>query len=98
MVSKDHSILWPAPLKGLDMLLVADRSDDCGADSDRSRVSDQDLLRSIGHDLAAVYTDVLRLPIPDGIAAVLSRLETSFQPSSDGRLSRPKTATRSSEI
>ena len=50
------------------------------------RVSDEDLLKSILHDLAAVYTDVLRTPIPGRVAAVLSSLETALQPSNTLRV------------
>jgi hypothetical protein len=41
------------------------------------RVSDEDFLRTIRHDLAAVYTDVLRAPIPARVAAVLASLENA---------------------
>jgi hypothetical protein len=46
----------------------------------RPRVSDEDFLRTIRHDLAAVYTDVLRTPIPSRVAAVLASLENAVLP------------------
>ncbi len=60
------------------MVRVAAPSNTGSVDADRSRMSDQDLLVAISHGLTAVYTDVLRLPIPDGVAAVLNRLESSL--------------------
>jgi hypothetical protein len=48
----------------------------------KTRVSDEDFLRTVRRDLAAVYTDVLREPIPDRIASVLTSIEAAFQPSS----------------
>ena len=60
------------------MLAAVDSWSDSRGDLDRPAVSDEDLLQAIRRDLAAVYTDVLRAPIPDGIAAVLSRLENAF--------------------
>lgn len=68
------------------MMIAAGGSDDGSRVVDPSRVSDEDLLHSIGHDLAAVYTDVLRLPVPDRIAEVVSRLETTVLRSPDFRL------------
>ena len=44
------------------------------------RVSDEDFLRAIRHDLAAVYTEVLRAPIPTRVAAVLANLENAVLP------------------
>jgi hypothetical protein len=49
--------------------------------STRPRVSDEDFLRTIRHDLAAVYTEVLRAPIPGRVAAVLASLEDAVLPS-----------------
>lgn len=49
------------------------------------RVSDDELLRTVWRDLGAVYTDILREPIPDRLAAVLDRLESTFQPRPSGR-------------
>ena len=46
----------------------------------RPRVSDEDFLRTIRRDLAAVYTDVLRAPIPSRVAAVLASLENAVLP------------------
>jgi hypothetical protein len=46
----------------------------------RPRVSDEDFLRTIRHDLAAVYTDVLRAPIPSRVAAILASLENAVLP------------------
>jgi hypothetical protein len=46
----------------------------------RPRVSDEDFLRTIRDDLAAVYTDVLHAPIPSRVAAVLARLENAVLP------------------
>ncbi|MDF2972549.1 MAG: hypothetical protein K0R61_2999 [Microvirga sp.] len=48
-------------------------------DLDRKRRSDEDLLRTIGRDLAALYSDVLHAPIPEGIAEVASRLAALSQ-------------------
>ncbi len=67
------------------MLAAADLSADCTRDVDRGRVSDEALLQTICHDLAAVYTEVLRVPIPDSVATILSLLEARFQPSPDLR-------------
>ena len=50
------------------------------AELGKIRVSDEDFLRNIRRDLAAVYIDVLREPIPDRIAAVLTSLEAALQP------------------
>jgi hypothetical protein len=44
------------------------------------RISDEDLLRNIRHDLSVVYTDVLCTPIPNRIAAVLANLENALLP------------------
>jgi hypothetical protein len=44
------------------------------------RISDEDLLRNIRHDLSAVYTDVLGTPIPNRVAAVLASLENALLP------------------
>ena len=46
----------------------------------RPRVSDEDFLRPIRDDLAAVYTDVLHAPIPSRVAAVLVSLENAVLP------------------
>lgn len=46
----------------------------------RPRVSDEDFLRTIRRDLVAVYTDVLRAPIPSRVAAVLASLENAVLP------------------
>ncbi len=68
------------------MIAASGASNDAVVVVDRGRVSDDDLLQTIRRDLAAVYTDVLRLPIPDAIAAVLNRLESTFRPAPDFRL------------
>jgi hypothetical protein len=44
------------------------------------RMSDDDLLRNIRHDLLAVYTDVLGTPIPNRVAAALASLEKALLP------------------
>ncbi len=39
------------------------------------RLSDLELLDSIKRDLRAIYTDVIRQPLPEPLAAALQRLE-----------------------
>lgn len=60
------------------MVQVAAPPNTRSPETHRSRMSDQDLLIAVSRGLTAVYADVLRLPIPDGVAAVLTRLEGSF--------------------
>ena len=55
------------------------RTERTNGDLDQKRRSDEDLLRTIGRDLAALYADVLHAPIPEGIAAVSSRLAALSQ-------------------
>ena len=43
--------------------------------SQRSRSSDSDLLRRIGHDLRSLYAEVIRQPLPRNIEVALSRIE-----------------------
>ena len=43
------------------MLAAVDGWTDPASDLDRSPVSDEDLFRTIRRDLAAVYTDILRI-------------------------------------
>jgi hypothetical protein len=38
-------------------------------------LSDEDLLAAIRHDLKAIYSDIIRQPLPDELAAALKRLE-----------------------
>ena len=40
-----------------------------------SGTSDSELLRRIGHDLVALYAEVIRQPLPGSIEAGLSRIE-----------------------
>jgi hypothetical protein len=48
-----------------------------GIDKDelRSKVSDSELLRRIGHDLRSLYAEVIRQPLPPNIEVALSRIE-----------------------
>jgi hypothetical protein len=43
--------------------------------SQRSRSSDSDLLRRIGHDLRSLYAEVIQQPLPRNIEVALSRIE-----------------------
>ncbi len=45
----------------------------------RTRVSDEDLLKTVRRDLVSVYTDVLCKPIPDRLAATLAHLEAAVK-------------------
>jgi hypothetical protein len=38
-------------------------------------ISDADLLRTIGHDLRAIYTEVIKQPLPRNIEAALLRID-----------------------
>jgi hypothetical protein len=38
-------------------------------------ISNADLLRTIGHDLRAVYTEVIKQPLPRNIESALARIE-----------------------
>jgi hypothetical protein len=40
-----------------------------------SRVSDSELLRTIGHDLRSLYAEVIQRPLPPNIEVALSRIE-----------------------
>ncbi len=40
-----------------------------------ARVSDAELLRRIGHDLRALYAEVIRQPLPRNIEITLSHIE-----------------------
>ncbi len=42
----------------------------------RERASDAELLAAITRDLRAIYSDIIREPLPDDLAAALSRLES----------------------
>jgi hypothetical protein len=55
-------------------MAAANRSTEHCVDLDRKRRSDEEFLRTIGRDLAALYSDVLHAPIPERIAAISSRL------------------------
>jgi hypothetical protein len=44
-----------------------------------SRVSDEDLLQTIRHNVEAVYTEVLHIPVPDRVVAILGRLDIASQ-------------------
>ena len=41
----------------------------------RSVLSDDELMAAIRHDLRAIYSDVIREPLPGDLAAALYRLE-----------------------
>jgi hypothetical protein len=58
-------------------MAAANRSTEDRVDLDRKRRSDEDLLRTIGRDLASLYSDVLHAPIPERIAAISIRLGAS---------------------
>jgi hypothetical protein len=60
-------------------MAAADPHTERTIDLDRKRRSDEDLLRTIGRDLAALYSEVLHAPIPEGIAAVAIRLAALSQ-------------------
>ena len=65
------------------MLAAADaRSNGNGLLGPSRVISDEELLHTIHDHLAAVYADVLHVPIPDRIAAILRRLEAAVQPTS----------------
>jgi hypothetical protein len=40
-----------------------------------SMISDTDLLRTIGQDLRAIYTEIFRQPLPRNIEAALLRID-----------------------
>jgi len=42
-----------------------------------ARVSDAELLAAIGRDLAAVYAEVLRQPLPDRLVTLLEHIEAN---------------------
>jgi hypothetical protein len=42
-----------------------------------SLLSDDELLATINRDLRAIYSDIIRQPLPTQLAAVLKRLETN---------------------
>jgi hypothetical protein len=44
-------------------------------DPKSSVLSDAELLAAITHDLREIYSDVIRQPLPDRLAAALDRLE-----------------------
>ena len=44
--------------------------------SSGSNLSDPTLLASLGRDLRAVYTEVVKEPIPDHLASLVRRLES----------------------
>ena len=44
-----------------------------------SRLSDEDLLQTIRHNVEAVYTEVLHIPVPDRVVAILGRLDIASQ-------------------
>jgi hypothetical protein len=47
------------------------------SDSNRSeKASDAELLAAITRDLRAIYSDIIREPLPEGLAAALCRLES----------------------
>jgi hypothetical protein len=52
----------------------------------RSMISDAELLRTIVHDLRAVYADVIKQPLPRNIKAALARIDR--EQSRDGYRSR----------
>lgn len=41
-----------------------------------SNLSDPSVLMALGRDLRAVYTDVLKEPLPDSLVSIVRRLET----------------------
>jgi hypothetical protein len=42
----------------------------------REKSSDADLLAAITRDLRSIYSDIIREPLPDALAAALCRLES----------------------
>jgi hypothetical protein len=42
----------------------------------REKASDAELLAAITRDLRAIYSDIIREPLPDSLAAALRRLES----------------------
>ncbi len=42
----------------------------------REKASDAELLAAITRDLRAIYSDIIREPLPDELAAALRRLES----------------------
>ena len=49
------------------------------------RATDRELLDTIMRDLRAIYTDVIRQPLPPELAAALVRLETRTALSENGK-------------
>ncbi|HEX2555056.1 MAG TPA: NepR family anti-sigma factor [Microvirga sp.] len=46
----------------------------------REKASDAELLAAITRDLRAIYSDIIREPLPDSLAAALRRLESRAAP------------------
>lgn len=42
----------------------------------REKASDAELLAAITRDLRSIYSDIIREPLPEGLAAALRRLES----------------------
>jgi hypothetical protein len=57
-----------------------------------SVLSDTELLAVITRDLRAIYSDVIREPLPDRLAAALNRLELHSSVSARLNITRPSAA------
>jgi hypothetical protein len=44
-------------------------------ETEHPTISDAELLRTIGHDLRTLYSDVIRQPLPSNIKAALARID-----------------------
>ncbi len=51
------------------------------------RISDEELLRTVGEDLRRFYADIIRQPLPPKIEAALARIDQAQSPA--GSLGRP---------
>ena len=54
-------------------------------DKRASMVSDAELLRMIGHDLRAIYSEIIRQPLPRNIEAALARIDQAQSRTDDLR-------------
>lgn len=55
-----------------------------------SVLSDAELLAAITHDLRKTYSEVIRQPLPDRLAAALNRLELHSNVSAQLNIVRPR--------
>lgn len=55
------------------------------------RLSDRELLRSIGRDMQQLYSDILRDPLPSDIEALVHKIEEAESDETRWRTRQPKT-------